>query len=60
MTAYTVERTRNSIKNLLSVEQDTTWKVLEDGSLEKCSVDKLSKEDLVATHTGEKYVSTVK
>ena len=54
MTAYTVERTRNSIKNLLSVEQDTTWKVLEDGSLEKCSVDKLSKEDLVATHTGEK------
>ena len=54
MTAYTVERTRNSIKNLLSVEQDTTWKVLEDGSLEKCSVDKLAKDDLVVTHTGEK------
>ncbi|WP_273162877.1 heavy metal translocating P-type ATPase [Peptostreptococcus stomatis] len=54
MTAYTVERTRNSIKNLLSVEQDTTWKVLEDGSLEKCGVDKLVKEDLVVTHTGEK------
>lgn len=54
MTAYTVEKTRNSIKNLLSVEQDITWKVKDDGGIEKCPVDKLKKDDLVVIHTGEK------
>lgn len=54
MTAYTVERTRNSIKNLLSLEQDITWKIGNDGNIEKCSVDKLKKDDLVVIHTGEK------
>lgn len=54
MTAYTVEKTRSSIKNLLSLEQDVTWKLNDDGSVEKCSVDKLRKDDLVVIHTGEK------
>ncbi|MDD7183825.1 heavy metal translocating P-type ATPase [Peptostreptococcus porci] len=54
MTAYTVERTRNSIKNLLSLEQDVTWKLNEDGNIEKCSVDRLKKDDRVVIHTGEK------
>ncbi len=54
MTAYTVEKTRSSIKNLLSLEQDITWKINEDGSIEKCSVDKLKKGDNVVIHTGEK------
>lgn len=54
MTAYTMERTRNSIKSLLSVEQDIAWKLKDDGSMEKCPVDKLKKGDLVVIHTGEK------
>lgn len=54
MTAYTVEKTRNSIKKLLSVEQDITWKLKEDGTMEKCAVDRLKKDDLVVIHTGEK------
>lgn len=54
MTAYTVEKTRSSIKNLLSVEQDTAWKIKDDGSIEKCSVDRLKKDDSVVIHTGEK------
>lgn len=54
MTAYTVERTRNSIKNLLSLEQDVTWKLNGDGNIEKCSVDRLKKDDRVVIHTGEK------
>ena len=54
MTAYTMEKTRNSIKSLLSVEQDIAWKLKEDGSLGKCPVDSLKKGDLVVIHTGEK------
>lgn len=54
MTAYTVEKTRSSIKNLLSLEQDITWKVNEDGSTTRCIVDKLKQGDLVVIHTGEK------
>lgn len=54
MTAYTVEKTRSSIKNLLSVEQDVTWTIKDNGEIEKISVDKLKKDDLVVIHTGEK------
>lgn len=35
MTSYTIERTRSSIKQMLSVEDGEVWKVLSDGRLEK-------------------------
>lgn len=54
MTAYTVEKTRNSIKKLLSVEEEIIWKKEEDGSIRQCNVEKLKKDDLVVIHTGEK------
>lgn len=54
MTAYTVEKTRSSIKKLLSVEENVIWKLEEDGSIKQCYVDKLRKDDLVVIHTGEK------
>ncbi|WP_101772472.1 heavy metal translocating P-type ATPase [Peptostreptococcus faecalis] len=54
MTAYTVEKTRSSIKDLLNLEHDTTWKIEKDGSINKCSIDKVRKDDLVVIHTGEK------
>lgn len=54
MTAYTVEKTRSSIKKLLSLEEDFAWKLNEDGSTERFSVNKIIKEDLVVIHTGEK------
>lgn len=54
MTAYTMERTRNSIKKLLSLEEDYAWKVQEDGSVEKCSIERIKIGDTVAIHTGEK------
>jgi len=54
MTSYTVERTRNSIKKLLSVEEDTAWKLNEDGTIDQCGVDKLKKDDKVVIHAGEK------
>ena len=42
MTSYTIEKTRASIKQMLSVETGDVWKVLEDGRLEKTSIDKSS------------------
>ena len=54
MTAYTVEKTRNSIKKLLSVEEEIIWKKEDDGSLKQCNIDTLKQGDLVVIHTGEK------
>ena len=33
MTTYTIERTRQSIQNLLSVNNDTVWKLLDSGAV---------------------------
>lgn len=54
MTAYTMERTRNSIKKLLSLEKDFAWRVNDNGSVEKCKLDSIEIGDTVAIHTGEK------
>lgn len=54
MTIYTMERTRASIKNMLSVTEEEVWKISEDGSLKKVSVDDIIKGDKVIIHTGEK------
>lgn len=54
MTKYTMEKTRDSIKNLLSVAEEDVWKLMEDGTLKKISIDEINVEDLVVIHTGEK------
>ena len=54
MTSYTIEMTRASIKQMLSVETGDVWKVLEDGRLEKTSIDKIQAEDTLEIHSGEK------
>ncbi len=54
MTSYTIEKTRASIKQMLSVETGDVWKVLEDGRLEKTSIDKIQAEDTLEIHSGEK------
>ena len=54
MTSYTIEKTRASIKQMLSVETGDVWKVLEDGRLEKTSIDKIQTEDTLEIHSGEK------
>ena len=54
MTSYTIEKTRASIKQMLSVETGDVWKVLEDGRLEKISIDKIQAEDTLEIHSGEK------
>ena len=54
MTTYTIERTRKSIKKLLSVEDDYAWLVKENGELERTLTNNVKIDDCVVVHTGEK------
>ena len=54
MTSYTIERTRSSIKKMLSADEGEAWKVMPDGKLERCPINQISAGDTVAVHTGEK------
>lgn len=54
MTSYTIEKTRNSIKDLLSVDDGYVWKLLETGELERCSITEIHEDENVVIHTGEK------
>lgn len=54
MTTYTMERTRNSIKNMLSVSDKEVWKISDDGELKKVPIENIEKEDKVIIYTGEK------
>ena len=54
MTSYTIERTRSSIKKMLSADEGEAWKVMPDGKLERRPMNQISAGDVVAVHTGEK------
>ena len=54
MTAYTIEKTRSSIKQMLSVEDGSVWRVKADGGLERCPIAEARAGDLIEAHTGEK------
>jgi cation-transporting P-type ATPase C len=56
MTAYTIEKTRSSIKKMLSVEDGNIWKVNSDGSLTRCPIAQARPGDLIEVHTGEKIL----
>ena len=56
MTAYTIERTRSSIKKMLSVEDGNVWIVNDDGSLTRSSIAQARPGDLIEVHTGEKIL----
>lgn len=54
MTIYTMEKTRDSIKEMFSVAEEEVWTIDEDGVLKKVSIDDISIDDMVVIHTGEK------
>ncbi len=56
MTAYTIEKTRSSIKKMLSVEEGNVWKVHPDGSLTRCPIAQTRAGDEIEVHTGEKIL----
>lgn len=57
MTVYTMNRTRNAIRDMLSVENETVWHPLKNkiGSpLEKIPAKSLKSGDIIVVHSGEK------
>lgn len=54
MTIYTMEKTRDSIKKMLSVNEEEVWKLLDNGSVKKMPVNKIKRDDLIVAYTGEK------
>lgn len=54
MTSYTMKKTRDSIKNLLSLNEEFVWKQLKGGVIKKVRINEIKKGDLVVIHTGEK------
>ena len=57
MTVYTMNRTRNAIRDMLSVENETVWHPLKNkigNPLEKIPAKKLKSGDIIVVHSGEK------
>ncbi|UCH83518.1 MAG: cation-translocating P-type ATPase, partial [Candidatus Latescibacterota bacterium] len=54
LTAWTMDRTRKAIEEMLNVGDAEVWKVLDDGSQVRVALDDIAVGDLVATPTGEK------
>ncbi|MCG8634721.1 MAG: cation-translocating P-type ATPase [Desulfobacterales bacterium] len=54
LTAYTMDRTRQAIRDMLSVGEDFVWRIAEDGSEERVALSVLKKGDRVISRTGEK------
>ena len=54
LTAYTMEKTRSAIKGMLSIEDQTAWKVMETGKEIRVPLSEIAPDDLIAVHTGDK------
>lgn len=57
MTVYTMNRTRNAIRDMLSVENETVWHPLNNkigNPLQKIPAKNLSSGDIIVVHSGEK------
>lgn len=57
MTVYTMNRTRNAIRDMLSVENETVWHPLNNkigNPLQKIPAKDLSYGDIIVVHSGEK------
>lgn len=54
LTAYTMEKTRDSIKNMIDLNEEYVWKQLEDKTVKRVSIKSIKEKDIVAIHTGEK------
>ena len=54
LTAYTMERTRNAISEMLSVGEEYVWRLDKDGQEERIHLDELEKGDEIVVRTGDK------
>ena len=54
LTAYTMERTRKAIHDILSIGEEFVWRINEEGLEEKVALEMLEQGDRIMVHTGEK------
>jgi cation-transporting P-type ATPase C len=54
LTAWTMDRTRKAIREMLAVGEEMVWRRREDGTDEQVPLDQLEVDDQVMAHTGEK------
>ena len=54
LTAYTMERTRNAISEMLSVGEEYVWRLDGNGQEERVHLDELAKGDEIVVRTGDK------
>jgi len=54
LTAYTMERTRRAIRDMLSVGEEEVWRIRKDGTEERVALEELRVNDRIMVHTGEK------
>ena len=51
MTSYTIERTRSSIKKMLSADDGDVWKLASDGKPVRTPISQIAAGDVIAVHT---------
>ncbi|GAA0781570.1 heavy metal translocating P-type ATPase [Hathewaya limosa] len=54
MTSYTMKKTRDSIRNMMNLNEEYVWKQLNDGTVRKEKIDNITKGDTIVVHAGEK------
>ena len=54
LTAYTMDRTRHAIRDMLSVGDEFAWLLQEDGHEHRVSLSDVKEQDTVVVHAGEK------
>lgn len=54
MTSYTMKKTRDSIKNMIDLNEEFVWKQDDNGSVKSISIDEIKVGDKILVHTGEK------
>ena len=54
ITAYTMEKTRSAIVDMLSLEEQYAWKIDRNGKEVRVSLEEVGPGDLVSVHTGSK------
>ena len=53
ITAYSMNKTRSAIRNMLATGEKFVWKVMDDGQLVKIPVEEIKVADRIAIHAGE-------
>jgi cation-transporting P-type ATPase C len=54
ITAYTMEKTRSAIADMLSLEEQYAWKIDRNGKEVRVSLEEVEAKDLISVHTGSK------